>query len=268
MPPMATRAHETPLRGQAESKRWLKTTPSASTASHTTPVVTLSHGLVSTRAHRAANWSVVASQMSQNWRSSAGRSCGRARPRTAATIAPMLARAPASAMLTSREHSQATKSCRSSLQMAGASGGGTRGAQTMERPHYCPAARTLPPIARADCGSIAATAPSSFPASMKGGTSTCGSTPPDSRNAHPRSKGDSSEREGSGVGAAGVQVCCSFTRHHCPCLVTRPRRLVLPHAVSYLSILQDRGDSGDNAATVRKASRRYHLRPLRPWWWS
>jgi len=36
-------------------------------------------------------------------------------------------------------------------------------------------------------------------------------------------------------------VCCSFTRHHCPCLVTRPRRLMLPHTVSSLSILRDRG---------------------------
>ena len=149
-------------------------------------------------------------------------------------------------MLTPKEHSQATNSSRSSLQMADASGGGTHGAQTMERPHCCPAARTLPPIARAGCGSIPATAPSSFPASMKGGTSTCGSTPPDSHNAHPRGKGDSSEREGSGASAAGAQVCCSFTRHHCPCLVTGPRRLVLPHAVSFLSILQDRGDSGNS----------------------
>ena len=130
--------------------------------------------------------------------------------------------------------------------MAGESGGATRGAQTMERPHCCPAARTLPPIARADCGSIPATAPSSFPASMKGGMSTCGSTPPDSRNAHPCGKGDSSEREGSGASAAGVQVCCRFTRHHCPCLVTRRRRLVLLHAVSFVSILQDRGDGGDS----------------------
>ena len=263
-----TDARATYLHHRTEPCRRPQTTHLSSTPTRPTPMLALSHGLVSTHVHHATDWPVGASQMSRNWRSSAGHSCGRARPRTAAPTALTLAEAPAPAMLTPREHSQATKSCRSSLQMAGASGGGTRGAQTMERPHYCPAARTLPPIARADCGSIAATAPSSFPASMKGGTSTCGSTPPDSRNAHPRSKGDSSEREGSGVGAAGVQVCCSFTRHHCPCLVTRPRRLVLPHAVSYLSILQDRGDSGDNAATVRKASRRYHLRPLRPWWWS
>ena len=210
--------------------------------------------------HLATDWPVGASQMSRNWRSSAGHFCGRARPHTAAPTALTLAQAPEPAMLTPREHSQATKSCRSSLQMAGASGGGTRGAQTMERPHYWPAARTLPPIARADCGSIAATAPSSFPASVKGGTSSCGSMPADSRNAHPRGKGDPSEREGSGAGAAGVQVCCSFIRHHCPCLVTRLRRLVLPHAVSSLSILQDSA----TAATVRKAPRRCHLRPLRP----
>ena len=209
-----TRAHSVPLHGRAETNRRRQTIPVASMASRTTPVAALAHGLVSTHAHHAADWSVGASQMSRNWRSSAGHSCGHARPRTAASTALTLAQAPEPAMLTPREHSQATKSCRSSLQMAGASGGGTRGAQTMERPHYCPAARTLPPIARADCGSIAATAPSSFPASMKGGTSTSGSTPPDSRNAHPRSKGDSSEREGSGAGAAGVQVCCSFTRHH------------------------------------------------------
>ena len=130
--------------------------------------------------------------------------------------------------------------------MACASVGSMCGAQTMERPHCCPAARTLPPIARADCGSIPATAPSSFPASMKGGTSTCGSTPPDSRNAHPRGKGDSSDWEGSGASAAGVRVCCSFTRHHCPCLVTRPCRWVLPHAVSSLSFLRDRGNGGDS----------------------
>ena len=145
-----------------------------------------------------------------------------------------------------REHIQATKPCGRILQTATTSGDSVRGAYTMERPHCFPAARPLPPGARADCRSIAATAPSSFPASMKGGTSTCGSTAPDSRNAHPCGKGESGEREGRGAGAAGVQVCCSFTKHHCPCLITRPRRLVLPHTVSSLSILRDRGDGGDS----------------------
>ena len=44
---------------------------------------------------------------------------------------------------------------------------------------------------------------------------------------------------------------CSFTRHHCPCLVARPRRLVLPHAVSSLSILRDRGDGGDSQKGIQ-----------------
>eukprot|EP00966_Prymnesium_polylepis_P333505 7388967-Prymnesium_polylepis.1 len=104
-----------------------------------------------------------------------------------------------------REHIQATKPCGRILQTATTSGDSVRGAYTMERPHCFPAARPLPPGARADCRSIAATAPSSFPASMKGGTSTCGSTAPDSRNAHPCGKGESGEREGRGAGAAGVQ---------------------------------------------------------------
>ena len=91
-----------------------------------------------------------------------------------------------------------------------------------------------------------ATAPGSFPASEKGGTSTCGSTAPDSRKAHPRCKGESGERQKSGSGAAGVRVCCSITKLYCTCLNRRPRELVLPHAVSSLSFLRDRGDSGDS----------------------
>ena len=55
----------------------------------------------------------------------------------------------------------------------------------------------------------------------------------------------------SGARAAGVQVCCSFTRLHCPCLVTSPGRLVLPHTVSSLSILRDRGDSGDSQKAIQ-----------------
>ena len=110
----------------------------------------------------------------------------------------------------------------------------------------CPTACAMPPGARANCPSIAATAPSTFPANVKSGTSSCGSTPADSRNAHPCGKSESSEREGSETGAAGVQVYCSFTRLHCPCLVARPRRLESPHAMSSLSILRDRGDGGDS----------------------
>ena len=67
----------------------------------------------------------------------------------------------------------------------------------------------------------------------------------------PRGKGESSEWEGSRAGAASVQVCYSFTRHHYPCLATRPHRLLLPHAVSSLSILQDRGDGGDSQKNIQ-----------------
>ena len=40
------------------------------------------------------------------------------------------------------------------LQTAATSGGGIRNDQTVERPHSCPAARTLPPTARVNCLSI------------------------------------------------------------------------------------------------------------------
>jgi hypothetical protein len=229
----------------------LQTIRSTSTASHATPVAALSHALVSTCAHHAADWSVGASQMSQNQRSSSGRPCRRARPCTAASIVPKLAQAPAPAILTARELNPSTKSCSISLQTAAMSDGGTRGDQTVERPHCCPSARVLPPNARAGCRSIAATATSSFPASVKGGTSTCGSTASDSRKAHPCGKGESGEREGSGAGAAGVQVHFSTTRRHCPCLITTPRTLVLPHAVSSLMILRDRGDGGDSQKSIQ-----------------
>ena len=46
-------------------------------------------------------------------------------------------------------------------------------------------------------------------------------------------------------------MCCSFTRHLCPCLTTRPHTLVLPHAVSSLMILRDRGDSGDSQKAIQ-----------------
>ena len=179
------------------------------------------------------------------------RSCRRARPRTTPSIAPTLARAPEPAILTTREKSKATRTCGGSLQTATTSGSTTRGAQTMERPHCCPAARALPPSARAVCRLIAATAPSSFPARLKGGTSTCGSTPSDSRNVRTCGKGESSEREGSGAGVASVQVCCSFTRQHFLCLATRPHRLVLSHAVSSLAILRDSGDGGDSQQIIQ-----------------
>ena len=143
-------------------------------------------------------------------------------------------------MLTTREKIKTTRPCGGSLQTATTSGSTTRGAQTMERPHCCPAARALPPSARAVCRLIAATAPSSFPARLKGGTSTCGSTPSDSRNVRTCGKGESSEREGSGAGVASVQVCCSFTRQHSLCLATRLHGLVLSHAVSSIAILRDR----------------------------
>ena len=246
-----TRAHSVPLHGRAETNRRRQTIPVVSMASRTTPVAALAHGLVSTHAHHAADWSVGASQMSRNWRSSAGHSCRRARPRTAAPIGPKLAQASAPAMLMAIEHSQATKPCSSSLQTAATSGGCTRGAQTVERPHSCPAACWLSPSARVDCQSIAATAASSFPAGMKGGTSTCETKLPDSRNARPCGKGESGEREGSSAGDAGVQVHCSINWLHSPCLITTPRTLVLPHAVSSLMILRDRGDSGDSQKAIQ-----------------
>ena len=56
---------------------------------------------------------------------------------------------------------------------------------------------------------------------------------------------------GSGASAEGVQVYCNITRLRCPCLSTTLRTLVLPHAVSYLSILQDRGDSGDRQKGIQ-----------------
>ena len=50
----------------------------------------------------------------------------------------------------------------------------------------------------------------------------------------------------SAAGAAGVQVHCSITTLHYTCLITSPCTLLLPHAVSSLSILRDRGDGGDS----------------------
>ena len=42
------------------------------------------------------------------------------------------------------------------------------------------------------------------------------------------------------------KVHCSFTRQHGPCSILRPPGLLLPHAVSSLFILRDRGDGGDS----------------------
>ena len=55
----------------------------------------------------------------------------------------------------------------------------------------------------------------------------------------------------SGARAAGVRVCCSFTRLHRMCLTTSPGRLVLPHTVSSLLILRDRGDVGDSQKGIQ-----------------
>ena len=74
---------------------------------------------------------------------------------------------------------------------------------------------------------------------------------PDSRNAHSCGTSESGEWEGSGAGAAGVQVDCSIIRRHCRSLTTTPRSLVLPHAVSSLSILRDRGDGGDSQEGIQ-----------------
>ena len=108
-----------------------------------------------------------------------------------------------------------------------------------------------PRVARAHCLSIGVTAASSFPASLKGGTGTCGSTAPTSFNAHPCGKGEPSERKRSGAGAAGVQVRCSITRLRYPCSDTTPCTLLLPHAVSSLMILRDRGDVSDSQQGIK-----------------
>jgi hypothetical protein len=240
-----------PLPGPSATSRRLQTTPSASTASRTTPIAALPHALVSTHVHHVAHWSVGTSHDEWKLKVLGGPLLSPHRPGTAPSIAPKLAQAPAPAILTAREHSQTTKSCSSSLQMAAASGGGTRGDQTTRQPQCCPSAWWLPPNARADCPSIAATAASSFPASMKGGTSTCGSKPPDIRNVYPCGKRECGEREGIGAGVAGIQVECSTIRRHCPCLITTPRMLVLPHAVSSLSILRHRGDGGESQQAIQ-----------------
>ena len=104
-----TDARTTHLYHRTEPCRQPQTTHPSSIPTRPTPMLALSRVLVSTHAHRAADRSVSASQMSQNQRSSAGRSCRRSRPRTAACFAPKLAPAPALAMPTAREHSQATE---------------------------------------------------------------------------------------------------------------------------------------------------------------
>eukprot|EP00326_Haptolina_ericina_P022219 CAMPEP_0181189438 /NCGR_PEP_ID=MMETSP1096-20121128/11660_1 /TAXON_ID=156174 ORGANISM="Chrysochromulina ericina, Strain CCMP281" /NCGR_SAMPLE_ID=MMETSP1096 /ASSEMBLY_ACC=CAM_ASM_000453 /LENGTH=125 /DNA_ID=CAMNT_0023278587 /DNA_START=130 /DNA_END=506 /DNA_ORIENTATION=+ len=124
-------------------------------ASRTTPVDALLHGLVSTHAHHAADWSVDASQTYPKRVEIGG--APQAAPvvvhglATPAPIAPKLAPASSPAMVIAREQNQATKPCSSSLQTAATSGGSTRGAQTVERPHCRPAACWLSPSARAGC---------------------------------------------------------------------------------------------------------------------
>jgi hypothetical protein len=161
----ATRAHSVPSSGRAESTRRLHTIPPTSTTSHTTPVVAPSHALVWKRAHHAADLSASASQTRRNRRRSIGHSCRHAQPWTAAPIAPKLTSAPAPAIVAVRDSSPSTKSSGSSLPAAAAGGSGAGGGQTVERPHSCPAVRASSPMARAVCRSIAATVPSSFPAS-------------------------------------------------------------------------------------------------------
>ena len=56
---------------------------------------------------------------------------------------------------------------------------------------------------------------------------------------------------GSGASAEGVQVYCNITRLHFTCLSTTLRTLVLPHAVSSLMILRDRGNSGDSQQAIQ-----------------
>ena len=64
-------------------------------------------------------------------------------------------------------------------------------------------------------------------------------------------KGEPSEQKRSGAGAAGVQVRCSITRLHYPCSDTTPCTLLLPHVVSSLMILRDRGDVSDSQQGIK-----------------
>ena len=116
--------------------------------------------------------------------------------------------------------------------MATMSSDAHHGAQKVVQPYCCPAARALPPDARAHCQWIAATALSFFPACAKVQASICGSAVHNSRRAHPCGKGEPGEQERSEAGAAGVQLYYRITRHHYPCVITPPRRLMLTHAVS------------------------------------
>jgi hypothetical protein len=67
----------------------------------------------------------------------------------------------------------------------------------------------------------------------------------------PCGKREPSEWKGSEAGAVCVQVRWGITRHHCPCLITAPRRLVLTHGVSSLMLLRDRGDGGDSQQAIQ-----------------
>ena len=144
-----TCAHSVPLHGRVETDRRRQTTPLASMASRTTPVDALLHGLVSTHAHHAADWSVDASQ---TYPKRVGKSEALRRPLlsscTALHASPHCTQACPSIITShgdSKRANQATKPCSSSLQTAATSGGSTCGAQTVERPHCRPAACWLSP---------------------------------------------------------------------------------------------------------------------------
>ena len=179
-----THAHSVPLHGRAKTSRPLQTTPPIPTAPRASPVATLAHALIYTCAHYATDWSVSTSRIGHNGRASTGRFCRYLQPPTAASIEPMPVPASERAILTARRHSQAARPCTGSLE------DGSHGWRqpvcdhNAERPHGRTAARASPPSARAHYPWSAATGTSSIPARLKGRMSTCGSTQPDSRNAH------------------------------------------------------------------------------------
>ena len=191
---------------------------------------------------------------------SAGGSCRRAQPRIAASDAPKLAAAPAPAMMTARELNPSTNSCDSSLQTAATSGGGIRDDQTVERPHSCLAARTLPPTARANCLSIARRPRAPFLRMQKVGQAALGRRRLTLAMAIHAAKGSMASGKEAGqvphmfkcIEASLDAIARALSRihtHWCcrtPCHISQSCETVA------------------TAARVSKASRRCHLRPLRP----
>ena len=83
----------------------------------------------------------------------------------------------------------------------------------------------------------------------------CESTPLDSRNPHPCGQGESGEQEGRGTRAAGGSSVSQLHRTlYFPCLITAQRTLLLPHTVSSLSIVRDRGAMAEGVSNPARRS--------------